>query len=355
MAYDIKITTNFEQAIADFNRLRKTLKLAIGNAVDKALAETISSLKTELKTIVNETIKVTADVPEPERQDLRNTNVAKSKADIVKYLFGQDIMKSDYIQKTAKSNTYNPHNNIFTVNNSRLKLYKPIGDSSSLQEVLDEARNRIKDGILIDERSGKMYKPNPADVKGIKLECSSDTGVTLNSEHKFEAYKNSDRITRRGLTPDQRAAIVTVKQEDVRHMINNSLNIDLLVDTVLNGDYDTAISILSRFNKNGDLAQPIKQVTNLKQNTNLTPNVQALKNVNELIKNLKIQKIVTPDEIRYVLFSTYKEETEQYTEFFEQLRTNIYLWIVTNENYWFDAIYKAVVQALSTYDPTAKM
>ena len=353
----IQIKVNYDKDLLDMNDLRKHI---VNNAVfgaDKALDKAVDQLKAKLMSTINQDIKTfdsTAQATTETGEIARNLNIPKSKNDLIKHIFGQDIKDADYFKATSKSKTVNDNSNIFVLDNNRIKAWQSIGDSSTLVGEESRFRDRLVNGIIIDKATGKMYKLNPKDVKGVKLECSKDTGQTVDSEKKFEAYKNSDKISRRKEGPDGRLAVWTVKQEDVRFMMNHAISVDDIIEKIIEQDYDSATHLLQQINTKGEFHTSLEKIKDLKDNKNLGADVQSYMAILKLIKNLKIEKKPLKNMTKYTLFSNYDASAEKNEKFMDALRQEINLWLVSNQDDWFKQMVDQVANALEKYDSKAK-
>lgn len=353
----IEIKANFDKEIKDFSDLARHIRKNAEFGLDKALDSSLDLLKIELTTFVNESIRSTP-IGQDQSEDIPDIlNIPKAKNDLIKYIFGQDITTSDYEQKGLGDKTVNDNSNVFMLKDKRIKAWQTIGDGSTLESEEARFRNRLIHGIIIDTSNGKMYKPRAVDIKGIKLECSRDTGVTLDSQKKFDAYKNSGKVTRRKDGPDQRLAVWTIKQEDVQVMMNNALSIDTVIEKVMSGEEESAIAILNSINQGRELDTAIKKIENVKLKKELTPDILVYQDIVALINNLKISKNQTAESsgvTTYTLYSNYGEKAEENTVFFNELRNKVYLWMLSNEEYWFKSLMDQVVQGLQKYDAKSK-
>lgn len=353
----IQIKVNYDKDLLDFKDLKRHI---VNNALfgaDKALDKAVDQLKTKLKTIINQDIKTfdsTAQASTETGEIARSLNIPKSKNDLIKHIFGQDLKDADYFKATSKTKTVNDNSNVFVVDNNRIKAWQSVSDGSTLSGEESRFKDRLINGIIIDKASGKMYKLNPNDVKGVKLECSKDTGQTLDSEKKFDAYKNSDKISRRKEGPDGRLAVWTVRQDDVNFMMRHAVSIDEIIERIIDQDYDTATALLRQINTKGEFHTPLEKIRDLKENKNLSPDVQSYMAILTLIRNLKIEKKMNKEYTKYTLFSNYDTAVDKNEKFMDSLRQEINLWLASNQDDWFKQMVDQVTKALESYDSKAK-
>lgn len=354
----IQIKVKYDKDLLDMNDLKRHI---VNNAVfgaDKALDKAVDQLKSTLMKLVNQDIKTfdsTASTQPDGSEIAQNMNVPKSKSDLVKHIFGEDLKNADYYKAGSKTKTVNDNSNVFVVEKGRIKAWQSVGDGSTLAGEEGKFRNRLLDGIVIDNATGRMFKLNPNTVKGIKLECSRDTGQTVDSEKKFEAYKNSDKISRRKEGPDGRLAVWTVRQEDVNFMMNHAISIDDIIEKIIEDDYDTAVALLQKINTKGEMTQPLEKIRDLKENKNLSPDMESYMAILKLIRNLKIEKKMMKTVTRYTLFSNYDvASVEKNQKFLDSFRQEITLWLASNQDDWFKQMVDQVAKALEQYDSKAK-
>lgn len=356
MSIQIKVT--YDADLKDFADFKKHIRRNAELGADKALDKAVDDLKDTLFKLINEEIKTfdsTAQANQQTSEVPPSMNIPKAKADLVKHIFGQDIKTADIGKATSKNKTVNDNSNVFAIQDRRIKGWQSVGDSSTLNGDSNKFKQRLIDGIIIDSDTGKMYKLNPNDVKGVKLECSKDEGQTLDSEKKFEAYKNSDKISRRKDGPDQRLAVWTVRQEDVDFMMRHAVSIDDIIEKIMEEDYDTATQLLNRINNKGEFNQPLEKIQDLKNNKNLAPDLQAYMAILKLIRNLKIEKKYLKTMTRYTLFSNYDPSlVDKNEKFMDSFRQEINLWLVSNQDDWYKQMVDQVTKGIQQYDSKAK-
>jgi hypothetical protein len=341
MPVNTKIDIKNQPVIDDLKKFASELRVEMANAIDPVLSSAVDDLKGTLLSMLNTNTPVTLDVDGTKKTPV-NVRVSKSKADLIKYIFDEDITKADYFQRSIGNKTVNDNTNVFVYDKGRIKNWQTVGDSSTYAGQESTFRERLTKGILIDAATGNMYKIHPDDVKGIKLECSKDTGETVNSEKKFEAYKQGANIQRRKGGPFTRTAVWTIKQADAKGILTGGLPLNQMLDQILAGNYKDASELLTRNNKGGMFTKAIEQIDNLKKGTNVSDDIATRQKITALINNIKIRKNISDYKTTYTLFSNYDTSIEESDDnFFEMLRQQIFLWKVSNE----DALFKALVAA----------
>ena len=333
---------------SDLKKFSKDLTSTVTNEIDIALDKEVTKLKTTLKNIVNKQVAVdtrSANVRLPERLE-----VPKVRADVLKEVFDVDVMSSDYMQKALGNKVVNDRSNVFIYDKGRIKAWQSVDNSSSYASQESFFRNRLMEGVIIDAESGSISKINPNAVKGIKIECSRDTGQTIDSEKKFEEYKNSPEIERRKYdAPYERVAVWTMRQEDAAYLMKKSQPLDQIFSLIEDGDYDSAIKALNASNADGAYTKAIDRLTNIK-NVQGTSNVRVHSKIVAAINSLKVRKTKTERSTTYTLFAgNFDGELDEQQEFMTVMRREINLWKLADEQLLIRLIERAIRKVIAKY------
>jgi hypothetical protein len=361
MPYDVDIEVKVDGFIKDLDDFRKHLRRNAQFSLDRELNLDVEEIKMQLITTLNREIRVSSQVQSTTGQSVNipePLNIPKAKNDVIKEVFGQDIKNSEVFKKGA---TLDDTSSVFVVRNNRVKAWQSVMDSSTYAEQESKFLERLREGIVIDAKTGKAYKVNPDTVRGLKLECSRDTGQTIDSEKKFEAYKNSPYVDRRKYDgPYNRTAVWTIRQEDVEQMMKDAIPLDDIVELIQEGEYETARNVLQQHNKNGAMETYIERLQEIEVDGPTTTDFSAYKAIREIINNLKIRKEVrdatgVQGTVKYVLFTRYdRTDSEQEQDFYKELKIQVWLWMAQNEHKWFTVMVKAIEKAIMKYDSKAK-
>ncbi len=351
MPANIKFTVNDKGLLEDLKRFSKDLRTEITNVIDTVLSKSVDELKATLRLTLDQNINLASTLPDGTKKIPVGLNVPKTKADLIKHIFDEDITKSDFFQRSIGNKTVNDNSNVFVYDKGRIKNWQTVGDSSTYAGQEGTFRERLIKGLVIDAATGNIYKIHPDNVKGIKLECSKDTGETLNSEKKFDAYKHGGNISRRKYdAPFTRTAVWTIKQADAKELIAGAFPLNQLLDKIQEGDYKTAVELFTRNNKGGIFNKALERLDEMEKGTNLPDSIQTRRRTNQLINNLKIRKTIGDYTTKYTLFSNYDtgiEESED--KFFELLKREIFLWKIGNEDVIIKSLMKAVDKVVKKY------
>lgn len=358
MPYKADIEVRVDGLLKDLEDFRKHLRRNAQFGVDKVLNVSVEELKSSMLTVLNRDIRVSSTVPNAPANIPEKLNIPKAKADVIKEVFGADIKASEIFNKGY---TVDDTSNVFVVKNRRVKVWQSVTDSSTYSGQEQMFRDRLEKGIIIDADSGKVYKVNPNTVQGLKLECSRDTGQTVDSEKKFEAYKNSPNVSRRKYdAPYDRTAVWTIRQEDVSEMMKTAIPLEGVIERIQDGDYEIAKNVLNSYNTSGRLDDIIENISTLQQEGPVTEDMANYQVIRDMVNNLKIRKEIsdatgTSGVTVYTLFTRYdRTDAEEEVEFFNKLKIQVGLWMASNEERWFKAILRAIEKAIEKYDPQAK-
>src|SRR5690606_28169476 len=99
MKIGIKVT--YDKDLKDFSDLQRHIRRNAEFGAEKALDKAVDKLKSTLSKIVNEEVKMFGTNISPDTQiPSPQVNLPKAKADLVKYIFGQDLKTADFFQKS---------------------------------------------------------------------------------------------------------------------------------------------------------------------------------------------------------------------------------------------------------------
>ncbi len=345
MGITAKVDVKVDGTIKDLQSIKKDLMLYIPFKAKASVEEALPELRITLNSIMTRMYNSKEDT-----KSVKNTpdtiNVPKLKRDIIKEVFGNDIDAHNQ----NNTNSKNDNVNIFVNRDKRIKAWQSVSDSSTYQTEENKFKNRLLNSLIVDYGTGRMYAPDPDTVKGIKVECSTDVGETLNSSKKFDAYKNSQNITRT-LSPYQRAAIWTVKQADVDLIVKNSISIDNIVNEIMQGNYKSAQEILKQKNKTGVYTTAIEKIEGIRKGKTDSVDLESYYKLKKLIANLRIKRTDGQKKISISLVTSYDASVEEAAiDFFTEMKKYIYLWMVSNQDKWTRDIIKAIEIVIKKYN-----
>lgn len=350
MGVNIKIDVKDKELIEGLKSFAKELRTEMTKALDPVLDTAVDELRVTLMTVLDQNINVASTLPVGTKVPA-GLNIPKTKSDLIKFIFNEDITKADWFQRSIGNKTVNDNSNVFVYDKGRIKNWQTVSDSSTYTGQESNFRERLIKGILIDAATGSMYKIHPDDVKGIKLECSKDTGETVNSEKKFNSYKNGGNIERRKFdAPYTRTAVWTIKQADAKQLVTGAFPLDPIITKIQEGDFATATELFTRNNRTGVFNDALERLEDIKKQTGLSGDLQTRQRVVQLINNLRIKKSIGDYTTKYTLFSSYDTSIEESEDkFFELMKQEIFLWKISNEDALFKALIKAADKVIKKY------
>ncbi len=342
---------NIASIKTDLRKFAKDVRTSITDDLDAVLDKEIDRLKSKLKYILNRQVTIGSQLGGTNAKLPENLNIPKVRSDILKEVFNADVMASDYMQKALKNKVVNDNSNVFVFDKGRIKAWQSVTDSSTYASQESFFRNRLMEGVIIDAQSGEIHKINPQTVKGTKLECSRDTGQTIDSEKKFEAYKNAESISRRkNDAPYDRVAVWSMRQEDANYLMKTALPMNQMFELIETGDYDTALQVLTANNKGGAFNQAIDKLTNFKKST-AAPNMQTHAKIVAAINSLKAKKTVSQHGTTYTLLSTsYDSDVDTQEDFVMAMRREIQMWKLADEQMLITTIINAINKVIARYN-----
>lgn len=349
--FKVKITAKFPGE-KEFNNFKqefedKFLKMAL----DEGIMATIPALQADLKKIINQDIRNTEETPLQSAAN-DNINLAKVDADLVEYLTGVSI---DEINKTKKQQT-SVHAKTMVVRRDKwggpiARINLDVGPGETMQSQYSRAKDFFNKALfVIPQQDGTTsYKLNTGvDLsRYVKIVCSTDTGITNNSEARLERFKEIGG-----------KAEWTLKQEAfdkvIEHDNSGFLDLTSVISSVKEGNYKRAITALERFSfKNAasreQLDQVIEKVTKLDGNEDPKSNIVLHQSIIKLIDNIRIAKQFTKTKTLYRLETNTDMDAAYQPKFFDSLNTKLNQWVINYEVKWFESVLKKVKQLIKNY------
>lgn len=351
--FNISLTSNIKNPKLLAEATRELKKELIQKGLDKPISSSLLDLKTQLKFYINEEVRSKGANTSGKDSDTPAMNLPKSDEDLLKFLTGIDLTKI----RSSQDHTSSVQSNAIVVDNYRARLRFPISDYETFQENHDRAVRFFNQAMFaFVTSSGVQYFINPGiDMRdSVKVVCSRDTGDTPGSRKKFDAYKDSNKMSRQGNSEIGRFAEWSLKQDAVKNILNGSsgfINITNVIKEIKEGNIDEAQSYLSSTKANSVYPGLQEKLQNLKDKKNLTPEVQTYSTIIDLINNLKIEKVISNSTTVYNLISFFSEtEDKDSLKFFNEVNNQINVWIFNNSQLWFDQFVKLAESILKKYD-----
>ena len=334
------------KAKEDLEKLTKAIrKDVIENGLDKVISADVESLRATLRYIINEGIRRDTDVQQPVDPKELKLNIAKSDEEIIKLLTGLDLTK---FAKTKDFSTlvdagvvmvFDRQRDGFKVNefsghpmSSGVNLRLPMSSLDTFESQQAMAHNYFNGSLFIFQENGRLqYYLNPGvDLsRFIKIVCSNQAGDNKRSRDKFDQHAQ-----RRGY------ADWSLLAEGLNEVKKNFINLNDVIDKIKEGEIETAQIVMNRFagSRGNNVGQYIEQLENLKQKKNVDVSTEAYINIVNLIKNLRLKKRITKENVTYTLISFYNEDGEDVGDFFKKMNTALGLWKITNHRRWFQTL-----------------
>lgn len=346
----------FQEFGKDTQKFAESLRAEIKNGLADHIDSAVDDLKNELKTTVNNQIQ---DTPEQTGTGVREhvLNIPKSEVEIVNQLLGIDISKfrtdrgySTQVDAgvTVVTSRARLKEKGFTPDVSKMSSGVNFRMSMSELDTFDSqfgaAQNHFNNTIFMLEENGRMsYFLNPGInlTNHLKVVCSRETGDTDMSRKKFEKHR-----VRRNY------ADWTLTAEGLNMVKSKFIKLDDIIDAIQDGRPEDAIGILNSHKVNNDKVQKVaEQIQNFKTNKNLKPTTQSYTNIITLINNLKVRRTVSENKTTYSLFTNLGNQlNDSEEEFLTSIKTQVFLWKISNEQRWVDTITKAINRVVDKFN-----
>lgn len=370
MAKFAEFTSNFDdyKQILEFKKDFK--HNIIQSGLDKPLKTSLDQLKSDLKFVINEKIRVIPDSQKGVTDNAEESplgqpyiNPPKSEDEILRYLTDgkTDLAKynkaKDYTT-LGESNVVFGHRSTGQASANRVTLRLEIGPDETVEQQYQKARTFFQDAIFaLPDSAGKTaYFMNPGvDISQyLKIKCSVFTG-----DGDIEPLQGMSPKTRFEKDKRRGYAQWTLQQDGVSKIKNSFLDLSQAVDLIKEGDYESARKVLIsqarrvKVRETAKLTDLADKLTNLQQNKASLPlSTQSYTNAIELINNLAISKKITEETITYSLVSSYADFTDKEVNFNDHIQATIRSWVAINEDEWFNKLVESTESLIKYYTST---
>lgn len=332
MKIDITVKGN-DIIVETLKKIKKIEQTKIFNDLQKDILSTLSQLKTDLLKIVNEDIK-SEPIELPEGDEI---TISKSEEIIINEIFDiniDDIRKANDFETLLESNV-----SIITDirGNKVTSVQINIEQGDSFSNHFNKALNFFNDEktIFMFVTNGKVeYFINPGHdiTEYVKIFCSTETGDTKESRHKFNLdEKNRDHT------------IWRLTDEGAQFIINNFTNVTDILTNIKEGKLNTAKIKLNNTGVNNQRIKDIdEKVDDIKSKDNIKDETLAHSELVNIINNLTVEKKTTGNLTTYSLISNVSGAILSNNDIFNKIQTNIAVWKALNFQRWVTFLRKRI-------------
>lgn len=329
----LDFNSNFSKEIKTFR------KSVINNSVDKSLKPLIVQLKSELRTYIQDNLKIEDNIDE---KGLAQPKIkeSSSRTEILKQLTGiKDFQPNKSFSELGDGVIFaGKSRNQDIAARMELSISHDLVDNIEMMHA--KAREFYSKAIfaLPNNQGGFNYYQNNGYDPGedLKVKCSKYTGTDdeepfggMSPQRRFEADASKGYST------------WSLKQRFVEQIPNNPsfIHLNPIIDKIAEGEFDTSQLHINNI-KNKEIQQKYQTETdNFKNNENLTPNAQDIINVHNLINKIQVQKIIQKKSVVYKIVSV---DNDVKKKFIDELKSTISQWKIHNEIKMVAAIEKRI-------------
>lgn len=348
--FKVKLEANFPAEKA-FKEFQQEFEQLLKTGLDDTISQSISALQSELKQIINVDIRNVEETP-AESVENNNINIPKADADIIEYLTDVNITE---INKTKKHQT-SINSNTMMVQRDKwggplARISLDVGPGETIEAQYAKAKDFFNKALfVIPQQDGTVdYRMNTGvDLsRFVKIVCSTDTGVTDNSEARLERFKEVGG-----------KAEWTLKQEAfkkvIEHRNSGFLDLSTVVTNLKDGKYAAARQLLERFGaknsgKKAELDKLTNKIIDLEKNNDPKSNVVLHQNLVKLIDNIKVAKQIAKTKTLYKLETDTVVTEGENRSFFDQLKSKLNQWVINYEVKWFNSLIIKVKNLIKKY------
>jgi len=346
----------------EFNRLAADFKREIiRNGLDKPIISSLAELKTELKFIINNEIRIT---PDSEATAIVNTknglgqtaiNPPKSDSEILKYLTKGKTDLTKY-NKAKDFSTLSETGVVFGQRSrgqdvaNRVALRMEIGQTDSVEDQYFKARQFFQNAVfaLPDSNGNIKYYANPGlDItQFVKIKCSTQTGagdvepeVGMSPSRRFQKDKSTKGY-----------ADWTLKQDGINFVRSNFIDLTPSMDFIKDGDFNRATALLDVADKNNKLSDIKTQIVDIENTAILPQDMKNYAGTIELINSIQLSKKIDAESTLYSLVYSSSAGTEATDEnSLKAILNSVRAWIVKEEGSWFKALVDKVTKLIKEF------
>lgn len=340
-----------------FDLIGKSIRKGlIENGMDAPLNESLEDLKFKFKSLVNDGLGTdvkTSTLGSPQEQEI---TVPKTTEEIIKAMTGADVTQynrakthTDLIQsKLTVMNNYENTKAKSTYTSTRFRMQ--IDQNETFASQHEAARTHFNGCTFVFKNSDGTLKvlinPGIDLTPYLKLVCTTDTGDTTKARNKFEHYKKNKRET------GQHYAEWALTDAGAKFVQHNFIDASSLVNAVRDND-TIAIENLLNDIKSKTVRTDLKdKIGGIQSGEATTPGIRHINNINKLISNLEIKKVIEPTKVTYTLVTNIESDLETSDsgvkdDFLTKVKEEIKLWQVGHEKVWFEKFVKIAVEILN--------
>lgn len=345
---------------SDFEELKKQFRTeVIEKGLDKTINLSINKLRSDLKFLVNETIRTEPSISNASAStnelEQPTINPPKSDNDILKFLTEGKTDLSKY-NKAKDYTTLSETGVVFghgsTGQNSanRIALRMDITEGETVSTQHAKAKKFFGESIFaLPDRNGQIhYYLNPGiDLSEfIKIRCSTQTGdgntkpkSGLNPQQRFNKNKRTKNYSD-----------WTLQQAGVEKIRNSFVDLTQAMNLIKEGEFDSAKAVLKSNDKTQKFSSVVTQIDKLQNNVGLTSEAKNYTNLLSLINNLALSKKITKENVLYTLVSTYDDIPIDQQTIEQSINSSIRTWVVDSEESWFKYLIETVEKLVADFE-----
>jgi hypothetical protein len=340
-----------------FDLIGKSIRKGlIENGMDLPLKESLDDLKLKFRSLVNDGLGTnvkTSTLGSPQEQEI---TVPKTTEEIVKAMTGADISQynrskthTDLMQ--SKLTIMNNYENLKAENSYLSTRFRmQIDQNETFESQHEAARTHFNGCVYVFKNSDGTLKvlinPGVDLTPYLKLVCTTDTGDTTKARNKFEHYKKNKRET------GQHYAEWALTDAGAKYVQRNFIDVSTLVNAVRDNDTIAVDNLLNNIKSKAIRTDLKDKIQGIQSGEATTPGIRHINNINKLIANLEIKKVIEPTKVTYTLVTSIESDLETSDgntkqDFLDKIKAEIKLWQVGHEKVWFEKFVKVAVEILT--------
>lgn len=359
----LKMEGKTDGLLFDIKKFKKEIRQQIVlSGLDERLSSDVMQLRKELLNMVNQA--QAENKPPTPKTDEPSLTITQSEAELVKHFTGLDVetikknkdftklveSKVAFVRRDSNMLGNDPQPSRMTPGISyRLDMSQYDTFESQQSKALDYFNNAI---YVIEEGNRRMFFVNPGGLdltQFIKVVCTRETGDTPAARARFEKYRNGNNRHRN--VDSAGFADWTLRKEGIEFIKKNFVDLTDVVEKIQNGEEDEAIASANmKTGRSVALKDFQEKVQDIKGRKDLAPSTQTYLNVIRLIKNLKLQKRISDEQVQFSLVTSDPASNDQQEEeFLEKIQSTISMWEISNQEKWVQTLIRKINKLIQKY------
>jgi hypothetical protein len=336
---EVKMKHNFFSEAELIKTLKKDVKEAAFSGVDKAAMASLLELRSSLLEQVKQMQDRSSQTGKQVNPNNKKPDMPKYRVDIISHLFGKDYADLEIFKSSTRNNFPTQFGKgFYIINEGRFETAMSIQAGWKPEDYKRQFKNSLENSLFVDPSSGQILLMDLSAFDGVKFKC----------EYKG---RDEDQRLNNAVKNGETHIIVSAYKANFERAMTKAVPIGTVADMILEGKFSQAKDVLSKLSHIPTAKSALEKIDDIKNGTltDASEDFVALTNTIKLIKNIRIEKKVRNNTIDYLLVSTFNEQGASFEALFQQLQSQISLWLINTQEKLVQEIIKSITAAIEKY------